>query len=187
MWRSYSLCGLQAVSHCKEPVANILLTNGARSQVKPGQWLVIPGAGGGLGHFGIQYAKAMGMRVIAIDGGDQKRELCLGLGAEVFIDFQQIDDIATMISQITKVGAHGVIVTAATRKAYESAPTFLRPNGTMVVVGLPQDSSIIAGAPPITLALRRLNVVGSVVGSLKEVEEALDFTARGLVHVSISQ
>lgn len=154
-----------------------------RSDVKPGQWIVLPGAGGGLGHMAIQYARAMGMRVIAIDGGDHKRELCTKLGAEVFIDFQTIKDIAAEVMKITTHGAHGVIVTAATRAAYESAPSFLRPNGTVVVVGLPKDSTILAGAPPMMMALRRLKVVGSVVGNLKEVEEALDFTARGLVHV----
>lgn len=78
----------------------------------------------------------------------------------------------------------GVLVTAATKQAYDMAPGLLRPNGTVVVVGLPKDPSVIAGAPPIMMALRRLNFVGSVVGSLKDVEEALDFTARGLVHVS---
>lgn len=61
-----------------------------RSNVQPGQWLVIPGAGGGLGHMAVQYAKAMGMRVIAIDGGDEKRDLCMKLGAEVFIDFKKV-------------------------------------------------------------------------------------------------
>lgn len=163
-----------------------LLIFNLRSAVKPGQWIVLPGAGGGLGHFAIQYARAMGMRVIAIDGGDAKRDLCLKLGAEIFIDFQTTKDITAEIMKITTYGAHGVIVTAATKAAYESAPTFLRPNGTVVAVGLPQDPSIMAGASPILVALRRLNIVGSVVGSLKEVEEALDFTARGLVHVSSS-
>lgn len=155
-----------------------------RSGVKPGQWIVLPGAGGGLGHFAVQYARAMGMRVIAIDGGEHKRELCTRLGAEVFIDFQTTKDIAAEIMKVTTYGAHGVIVTAATRAAYESAPGFLRPNGTVVVVGLPKDATIVAGAPPMLMALRRLSVVGSVVGSLKDVEEALDFTARGLVKVS---
>lgn len=61
-----------------------------RSEVRPGQWLVLPGAGGGLGHFAVQYAKAMGIRVIAIDGGDEKRELCRKLGAEEFIDFTKV-------------------------------------------------------------------------------------------------
>ncbi|KLO93836.1 hypothetical protein CEK26_007606 [Fusarium fujikuroi] len=158
-----------------------------RSGVTPGQWLVIPGAGGGLGHFCIQYAKAMGMRVIAIDGGDEKRDLCLKLGAEVFIDFKTTKDITAEVMKITKYGAHGVIITAATRAAYETAPNYLRPNGTAVAVGLPQDPTVIAGAPPMAVALRRLKIVGSVTGSMKDVEEALDFTARGLVRPILSK
>lgn len=127
-----------------------------------------------------------GMRIIAIDGGDEKRDLCKKLGAEEFIDFTKTQDIAAEITRITKYGAHGVIVTAATKEAYASAPTFLRPGGTVVAVGLPKDPTVLAGAPPIMLCLRKLNIVGSVVGTLKDVEEALDFTARGLVHVSFS-
>jgi propanol-preferring alcohol dehydrogenase len=157
-----------------------------RSAVKPGQWIVITGAGGGLGHFGVQYAKAMGMRVIAIDGGDEKRELCKKLGAEVFIDFLTVKDIPAEVVKATTYGAHAVIVFAATREGYASAPAMLRPGGTVVAVGLPKDPSVVAGAPPVMLAMKRLQVVGSVVGTLKEVEEALDFTARDLVHVSLN-
>lgn len=124
------------------------------------------------------------MRVIAIDGGDQKRDLCLKLGAEEFIDFQTTKDIAAEIKRITTHGAHGVIVTAATREAYALAPSFLRPMGTMVVVGMPKDPTIIAGAAPIAMVMNRLNVVGSLVGSLNDVKEALEFTVRDLVHVS---
>ncbi|KAL1962713.1 hypothetical protein VTN77DRAFT_9257 [Rasamsonia byssochlamydoides] len=158
-----------------------------RSGVKPGQWIVLPGAGGGLGHFAIQYARAMGMRVIAIDGGDEKRELCTKLGAEAFIDFQTTKDIPAEVRKITTYGAHGVIVFPATKEAYAQAPSLLRPNGTVVAVGLPKDPTVIAGAPPLMMALRRLKVIGSVVGSLKDVEEALDFTARGLVHPILSK
>lgn len=125
--------------------------NRVSSNVKPGQWIVLPGAGGGLGHFAVQYAKAMGMRVIAIDGGDAKKDLCKKLGAEVFIDFQQVKDIPAEVMKITGFGAHAVLVTAATKEAYASAPALLRPNGTVVVVGLPKDPSVIAGAPPIMM------------------------------------
>lgn len=86
--------------------------------------------------------------------------------------------------KLTEYGAHGVVVTAASKEGYASAPMFLRPGGTMVAVGLPKDPTVVAGAPPLLLCLRKLNIVGSVVGTLKDVEEALDFTARGLVHVS---
>lgn len=141
----------------------------------------MPGAGGGLGHLAVQYAKAMGMRIIAVDGGDDKGKLCKQLGAEHYIDFLSCKDVAAEVMKLTTFGAHGVIVFAATKEAYGSAPNFLRPGGTVVAVGLPKDETIIAGASPLTLVLKRLNIVGSVTGTLKEVEEALDFTARGLV------
>lgn len=126
------------------------------------------------------------MRVIAIDGSDEKGELCKRLGAEEFINFRKVKDIPAEVMRITTYGAHGVVVTAATKEAYATAPSLLRPGGVVVAVGLPHDASVIAGAPPLTMVLNRLNVVGSVTGTLKDVEEALDFTARGLVHVSKS-
>jgi len=69
------------------------------------------------------------MRVIAIDGGDEKRDLCKSLGAEEFIDFTQVKDIPAEIMRITTYGAHGVLVTAATKEAYANAPMMLRPGG----------------------------------------------------------
>jgi propanol-preferring alcohol dehydrogenase len=56
------------------------------SGLKPGQWAVFPGGGGGVGIQGVRLAKAMGFRPIAIDTGEDKRELCTRLGAEAFID-----------------------------------------------------------------------------------------------------
>lgn len=126
----------------------------------------------------------MGMRVIAIDGGDEKQELCTKLGAEAFIDFQKTKDITAEVMKITTYGVHGVIVTAASKPAYDQAVALLRPKGTVVVVGLPKDATIIAGAVPMVMAMKQLKVVGSVVGSLNDVKEALDLTARDLVHVS---
>lgn len=145
--------------------------------MQPGQWLVIPGAGGGLGHLAVQYAKAMGMRIIAIDGGDEKRDLCLKLGAEKFIDFKTCKDVPAEVMGITKYGAHGVVVFSATRESYEQAPHLLRPRGTVVCIGLPKDSTVIAGAPPIVMVLKKLNVVGSVTGTLKDVEEVSSITS----------
>ncbi|RFU35029.1 hypothetical protein B7463_g1265, partial [Scytalidium lignicola] len=155
-----------------------------RSRVVPGQWIVVPGADGGLGHFAVQYAKGMGMGIISIDSDDLKHDLCINLGAEVLIDFQKIKDITSEIMKVTKYGAHGVIVTTATKEVYVSAPSYLRPNGTIVVAGLPKDLVVLADAQPWIMTNRRLNIVGSIVGSLKDVEEALDFTARGLVHAT---
>lgn len=55
------------------------------------------GAGGGLGHLAVQYAAAMGMRVVAVDMPD-KRDFCLSLGAELVFDATDkglVDDVST--------------------------------------------------------------------------------------------
>ena len=53
------------------------------SGAKPGQTIAIVGAGGGLGSLAIQYALAMGLEVIAVDTGDDKKKMTLGMGATV--------------------------------------------------------------------------------------------------------
>ena len=121
----------------------------------------------------------MGMRVIAIDGGDAKRDLCLSLGAEQYIDYTSSSDIAAEVMKITSYGAQGVIVFSATKSGYEQAPHLLRPGGTMVCVGLPTDPTVMAGASPFVVVMKKLNIVGSVVGTLKEAEEALDCAVVG--------
>jgi propanol-preferring alcohol dehydrogenase len=54
-------------------------------------------------------------------------------------------------------------VTAASKEGYEQAPHLLRPGGTMVAVGLPKDPTVIAGASPLLLALKRVCHIPSVV------------------------
>ena len=144
------------------------------------------GAGGGLGHLAIQYAKVMGMRIIAVDGGAEKEKLCLSLGAEHFIDYTSVPDIPAEVLRITTYGAHGVAIFATSSQSYATGPFLLRPGGTMVAVGLPVDETVIAGAPPGLITIRSLNIVGAVTGTLKQVEEALDFVARGLVKPTLT-
>jgi propanol-preferring alcohol dehydrogenase len=99
---------------------------------------VFPGGGGGVGHMGIQIAKAMGMRCIAIDGGDEKRDLCLKtLGAEEFVDFTKVKSVEEEVMRITGgVGAHGIFVTAGSAAAYKSAPMMVRVGGRVMCIGL---------------------------------------------------
>jgi len=83
------------------------------SGLKPGQWVVFPGGGGGVGIQGVQIAKAMGMRPIVIDGGDAKAKLSKEMGAEEFIDFTKVKDVAGEVKKIADgIGAHGCVVTA---------------------------------------------------------------------------
>ena len=90
--------------------ASTIYSSLKESDLKPGQWAVFPGGGGGVGIQGVQLAAAMGMRPIVVDTGEERRKLALHLGAEHFIDFKD-DDPVKKVLEITEGGAHGVIVT----------------------------------------------------------------------------
>lgn len=107
-----------------------------RSGAKSGQWVVIAGAGGGLGHIACQLAsRGMALRVIGIDDGS-KEQLAKDCGAEHFIDITKHDDqsIAEEVLKLTGgLGASAVLVCTASNKAYSQALDFLRFGGTVYV------------------------------------------------------
>ena len=78
---------------------------------RPGEWIAISGAGG-LGHLAIQYAKAMGLQVCAVDINDGKLAHATRLGADVVVN-ARTEDPAHAVRNATGGGAHGVLITAA--------------------------------------------------------------------------
>jgi alcohol dehydrogenase, propanol-preferring len=148
---------------------------------RPGEWVVISGAGG-LGHVAIQYAKAMGLHVAAVDLGPEKMALARKLGAEIAIDAKIQDPATEMQKQIG--GAHGVLVTAVSPIAFKQAMGMLRRGGTCVMNGLPP------GEFPVSIfemVLNRYTLRGSIVGTRLDLEEALAFAAEGKVKATIEQ
>lgn len=145
------------------------------TEVKPGEWVVISGVGG-LGHMAVQYARAMGMHVAAIDVHEDKLALARSLGAEIAIDGRQTDPISELQSRIG--GAHGVLVTAVSPAAFDQAFGVLRPHGTMALVGLPPGKMAL---PIFDTVLKRITIRGSIVGTRQDLEEALAFAADGAV------
>ena len=104
------------------------------TDARPGEWVVISGVGG-LGHVAIQYAKAMGLHVAAVDLGPEKTALARKLGAEIAIDAKTQDPPREIQKQIG--GAQGVLVTAVSTIAFKQAIGMLRRGGTCVLNGLP--------------------------------------------------
>src|SRR5678816_1995960 len=104
------------------------------TDARPGEWVVISGVGG-LGHVAIQYAKAMGLHVAAVDLGPEKMALARKLGAEIAVDAKTQDPAAEIQKQIG--GAQGVLVTAVSTIAFKQAIGMLRRGGTCVLNGLP--------------------------------------------------
>jgi propanol-preferring alcohol dehydrogenase len=147
------------------------------SEVKSGQWVLISGIGG-LGHIAVQYAHAMGMRVVAVDVSDDKLALARRHGAEATVNARTTDDVVARIHEVTGGGAHGGLVTAVNGKAFPQAVGGLRRGGTVSLVGLPPEEF---GLDIFSTVLFGLTVRGSIVGTRKDMTEALDFFARGLI------
>jgi alcohol dehydrogenase, propanol-preferring len=158
-----------------------------KSNAKSGQWVVIAGAGGGLGDFGIQIgAKGMAMRTIGVDHGS-KGKLVMDCGAEAFVDITKFDDktIGEEVKRITGgVGASAVIVCTASNRAYaQRKPSASSGRGEpWSAFGMPEGGlAPIAGAFPSVIVTRNQKIVGSAVGNQKEAIEVLEMTARGIV------
>ncbi|RSM15070.1 hypothetical protein CDV31_005150 [Fusarium ambrosium] len=151
------------------------------SNLRHGQWALFPGGGGGVGIQGVQIAAALGMRPIVIDTGEDKRKLCLELGAEAFIDFKQVSDVAKEVIAIADgVGAHGVFVTAPSAYSYAIDCIGTRVGACIMAVGLPPfDDSMIVGAPPKQLIYQNLMIKGTLTASRRDFCEALDLAKRG--------
>jgi propanol-preferring alcohol dehydrogenase len=157
-----------------------------KSGAQSGQWIVVAGAGGGLGHLATQIAsRGMALRVIGVDHGS-KESLVKECGAEHFIDITKHDDksIVEEVKKLTTYGASAVIVCTASNKAYAQGLDLLRFGGTLVCVGMPEgDMEPIAGAFPSAMVVHEKKIIGSAVGNNREAAEVLDLAARGLVKV----
>ena len=147
---------------------------------KPGEWIAISGVGG-LGHLAIQYAKAMGLYVCAIDIDDGKLAHAKRLGADVAIN-AKAGDAATAVKKETDGGAHGVLITAPSLTAFKQGVGMTRKHGTCVLVGLPPGEFPV---PLFDVVANCITIRGSFVGTRQDMAEALGFAAEGKVKADI--
>ena len=121
------------------------------AKVEPGQWVVMYGAGG-LGNLAVQYAKKVfNAHVIAVP---------------------------SLIKEKTNGGAHSAVVTAVSKVAFNQAVDSVRAGGRVVAVGLPSEMMDLS---IVKTVLDGIQVIGSLVGTRKDLEEAFQFGAEGLV------
>ncbi|RKW44032.1 MAG: alcohol dehydrogenase AdhP [Lautropia sp.] len=149
------------------------------TNAKPGDWVVISGVGG-LGHMAVQYAKAMGFNVAAVDVANDKLALAKRLGATVVVNAMETDPAAYLQKEIG--GAHGVLVTAVSRKAFEQALGMVRRGGTISLNGLPPGDFPL---PIFSMVLNGITVRGSIVGTRLDLQESLEYAAAGKVKATI--
>ncbi|MEI3612988.1 alcohol dehydrogenase AdhP [Pseudogracilibacillus sp. SO30301A] len=150
------------------------------SGAKAGDWVAIYGIGG-LGHIALQYAKAMGFNAIAVDIQDDKLELAKELGADITINGRKVDPAEEINNKVG--GAQAAISVAVTKSAFEQAYHSVKRGGSVVLVGLPNDEIPV---PIFDTVLNGVSVKGSIVGTRKDMQEALQFAADGKVRAIVS-
>lgn len=150
------------------------------TQAKPGEWIVISGVGG-LGHLAVQYAKAMGLKVCAVDIDDGKLAHAKRLGADAIVNAKS-DGAVDAVRRTTSGGAHGVLITAPSLVAFKQGVGMTRKWGTCVLVGLPPGEF---PTPLFDVVANCITIRGSFVGNRRDMAEALSFAVDGKVKADI--
>jgi len=147
------------------------------SGARPGKLVAVFGIGG-LGHLALQYAKISGATVVAVDISDEKLELAKQLGADHVVNALTEDPVAAIQAL---GGAHAAISVAVAPKAFEQAFSSLRRGGTLVFVALPADNFV--SLPIFETVLKGITILGSIVGTRKDLAEVYAIHAQGRTQV----
>jgi D-arabinose 1-dehydrogenase-like Zn-dependent alcohol dehydrogenase len=146
---------------------NALRNSGAR----PGDLVGIQGLGG-LGHLGVQYARAMGFDVVAISRGEDKEGFARELGAHHYVDSNR-DDFAEAMQ--TLGGARVILATAPNAKAISQLVPGLGIRGNLMIVGAPLDPIEISAIDLISMTRR---VQGWPSGTAADSTDAVAFAQK---------
>jgi NADPH:quinone reductase len=126
------------------------------AEVKPGDWVVVLGAAGGVGLAAVDVARELGARVVAAASGPQKLALCAERGAAHVIDYSR-EDLKTRIREVTEGGAH-VVIDPVGGAVSEPALRSVRWGGTFVTLGYA--SGTIPSIPLNLVLLKGITVQG---------------------------
>lgn len=150
------------------------------TEAQPGEWIAISGCGG-LGHLAIQYAKAMGLHVCAVDIDDGKLDHATRLGADMVVN-ARTQNPAEVLKAAIGGGAHGVLITAPSLPAFKQGIEMTRKRGTCALVGLPPGEF---PTPLFDVVANCITIRGSFVGTRQDMAECLHFAADGKVKADI--
>jgi alcohol dehydrogenase len=161
--------------------AGVTTFNGLRqTKAVAGDLVAVLGVGG-LGHLGVQFARAMGFETVAIARGADKADDARALGAHHYIDSRAAD----VSAELTKLGGASVVLaTAANSAAIGQTVGGLGPQGELVIVGVTPDPLPIS---PIDLITPGRSVSGHPSGTARDVEETLHFAVQAGVRAQIEE
>ncbi|MFX0028884.1 MAG: zinc-binding dehydrogenase [Candidatus Hermodarchaeota archaeon] len=151
--------------------------------IQIGKVIAIIGAGGGLGHYGVQIAKACGYKVIGVDIGSEKLEFIKKLGADYAVD---ASEALGVISKEFK-GVSASIVFSSKVAGFELGLKLLKRGGVLITVGLPAFSEDKLAVDPFFFILKGLHITGSLVGTVEEMRELIQLAADGKVKTHVGR
>ena len=161
--------------------AGVTVFNGLRStKAKAGDLVAVLGVGG-LGHLGVQFARAMGFETVAIARGSGKAADAKELGAHHYVDSTS-EDVAEALQRLG--GAAVVLATAANSEAMAATVGGLGPQGELVIIGVTTDNLPIS---PFDLINSGLSVTGHPSGTARDVEETMAFAVQSGVRALIEE
>ncbi|CAK7222158.1 hypothetical protein SBRCBS47491_004774 [Sporothrix bragantina] len=143
-------------------------------ELQPNDWIAIVGCGG-LGQLAIQYAKAMGARVIGVDVNDDTLANSKAQGADYVFNSLTNKTYKEEILKLTNGGAKSVAVFSAAEAAYESAIPLIEIGGILLVAGLPKNG-VRFGA--LDIAVGKYRIKGDSTGTPQRMPKAIDFIVK---------
>lgn len=147
-----------------------------RAEVKQGEWLGIVGAGGGLGHLGIQFAKLRGYKVVAVDAREEALALCTEFAADLVVDARSGDEeVIKKIHSVTSgEGVQATINASDHPSSVSLACAMTKMHGQLIQVALTDSVNI----PYAELIFRDIRICGTLIGSGEEAKSMLSDVAR---------
>ena len=154
------------------------------ANLKPGDNVVIVGAGGGLGLMAVQLAKAVtGARIIAMDLDIEKLKVAKENGADDTVSPREGDPIKRVMEMTDELGADVVIDFVNASKTVETDMQILRRRARVVLVGLFGGELRLS---LVTMPTRAYKLIGSYTGSLSDLIELVSLAKRGIIKPVVS-
>ncbi|TDZ16200.1 alcohol dehydrogenase [Colletotrichum orbiculare MAFF 240422] len=155
------------------------------AEPKRDQWIAMVGVGG-LGHLGVQYAKAMGLKVIAIDNRQEGIDVANNVPSHLKPDRTYVIDSEEAQNKVaeelqtsfydTNPGVDRVVINTEARHLVKFAQQFLRKGGVLVDVGLPADGPFEVDA--FALNFKEQTVRGALICTPERSREMIELHAK---------
>jgi NADPH:quinone reductase-like Zn-dependent oxidoreductase len=147
-----------------------------RAGLQPGEWVLVWGAGSGIGSAALVIARALGAHVIATSSSDAKLELARGLGADAVVNHASGDVLAAVKDATGGPGAD-VVVEHVGEATWQTSLQAVRPHGRIAVCGATTGPNPKAALHRIWW--KQLTILGSTMGTKSDFEGAYELVAAG--------